>query len=134
MRKAVKKKWLEALRSGEYKQGKRTLRRIEADGGYSYCCLGVLCDLAVKEGVIEPPKVAGTRTEYGNFEANLSEWGSTGALPSKVVEWAFTKKEVKRHGKVELTDPRPGNVYLSAWNDQRDADFPTIADLIEEHL
>lgn len=42
-----------ALRSGEYKQGTRTLC---ADG--QYCCMGVAADLAVKNGVgewLKPP-------------------------------------------------------------------------------
>lgn len=43
----IKKRWVEALRSGEYSQGKGALRAQSAD---SYCCLGVLCDLAVKDG------------------------------------------------------------------------------------
>lgn len=34
----IKQKWLDALRSGEYKQGKGRLR----DGNGAYCCLGVL--------------------------------------------------------------------------------------------
>jgi len=38
MPKAVKERWLKALRSGEYKQGQGMLR--DAEGGY--CCLGVL--------------------------------------------------------------------------------------------
>lgn len=36
-----KKKWIEALRSGEYRQGTHCLRSIEN----KYCCLGVACDL-----------------------------------------------------------------------------------------
>ena len=40
----MKAKWVEALRSGEYKQGKGALRR---EG--MFCCLGVLCDLHSKE-------------------------------------------------------------------------------------
>ena len=39
--KKVKKKWLEALRSGKYKQGKNELIKA-TNGGFSYCCLGVL--------------------------------------------------------------------------------------------
>lgn len=35
-----KKKWLKALRSGEYKQGKNYLRK-----GDEFCCIGVLCDI-----------------------------------------------------------------------------------------
>lgn len=34
------KRWLEALRSGEYKQGRGMLRSQNG-----YCCLGVVCDL-----------------------------------------------------------------------------------------
>lgn len=41
MDKEVKVKWLEALRSGEYKQGKLALHDI---GDNTYCCLGVLCE------------------------------------------------------------------------------------------
>ena len=134
MRKAVKKKWLEALRSGEYKQGKRTLRRIEPDGGYSYCCLGVLCDLAVKEGVIEQPKLEGNRTVYGSWDTDTNDWGSTAALPSKVVDWAFTKKEIQHQGRPDLADPRPNGIHLSYWNDQRDKNFDEISDLIEVQL
>jgi hypothetical protein len=36
----VKSKWLEALRSGKYKQGQRRLRTAD-----KFCCLGVLCDV-----------------------------------------------------------------------------------------
>ncbi len=38
--KEFKEKWLKALRSGEYKQGKRTLRKDDL-----FCCLGVACDI-----------------------------------------------------------------------------------------
>jgi hypothetical protein len=38
--------WTAALRSGEFKQGIATLRRMSADGEEHYCCLGVLCVVA----------------------------------------------------------------------------------------
>lgn len=38
MNKIAKKKWVDALRSGRYKQGKQTLKSSNG-----YCCLGVLC-------------------------------------------------------------------------------------------
>lgn len=41
MKEEIKRDWLIALRSGEYKQGKRQLRNCE-DGEWAYCCLGVL--------------------------------------------------------------------------------------------
>jgi hypothetical protein len=40
MNKEYKQKWIDALRSGKYKQGKGCLR-----SGDNYCCLGVLCDI-----------------------------------------------------------------------------------------
>lgn len=41
MKKEWADKWVEALRSGEYAQGRMALRTHS-----SYCCLGVLCDIA----------------------------------------------------------------------------------------
>lgn len=41
MKAVWKKRWLKALRSGEYKQGVGYLKN-----GDEFCCLGVLCDLA----------------------------------------------------------------------------------------
>lgn len=38
----LKKKWVRALRSGRYKQGRNALRTHLG----SYCCLGVLCKVA----------------------------------------------------------------------------------------
>jgi hypothetical protein len=48
MKKALKAKWVSALRSGLYKQTQGTLHRISARGNYSYCCLGVLCEISPK--------------------------------------------------------------------------------------
>lgn len=45
MNKELKQKWVAALRSGEYKQGKGKLLYHE-NGETSYCCLGVLCEVA----------------------------------------------------------------------------------------
>jgi hypothetical protein len=42
----VKQKWLEALRSGKYKQGSAFLHP-KAD---EFCCLGVLCDVIDNKG------------------------------------------------------------------------------------
>ncbi len=40
------KTWIEALRSGQYNQGKGYLKKIFKSDLYAqYCCLGVLCDL-----------------------------------------------------------------------------------------
>lgn len=40
MKATIKRRWLKALRSGKYKQGKEVLYDETDD---SYCCIGVLC-------------------------------------------------------------------------------------------
>ena len=45
MNSVIKKKWLNALRSGEYKQGQECLKNSEG----AYCCLGVLCRITGNE-------------------------------------------------------------------------------------
>lgn len=47
---AFKKQWVQALQSGEYKQGNGTLREAQYNeditvAGYVFCCLGVACDI-----------------------------------------------------------------------------------------
>jgi hypothetical protein len=40
--------WIEALESGEYRQGRGSLRTYDD----KYCCLGVACDLLVQKDVL----------------------------------------------------------------------------------
>jgi hypothetical protein len=72
-------KWIIALESGEYTQGVGALKENN-----KYCCLGVLCELAVKEGIIQPPTLDMDDTyQYGSHQT----W-STETLPDEVIEWA----------------------------------------------
>lgn len=44
MNRAIRDKWVAALRSGSYRQGSRVLHRLGGVGERdSFCCLGVLC-------------------------------------------------------------------------------------------
>lgn len=44
--KELKSKWLEALKSGEYKQGQGALKEISLETGETkHCCLGVLAEV-----------------------------------------------------------------------------------------
>jgi len=48
-----KEAWLKALRSGEYKKGKKVLAtRAKDKPDFSYCCLGVLCEVEKTESII----------------------------------------------------------------------------------
>lgn len=71
---AIQQKWVDALRSGEYKQGAGRLRYSDDN---SFCCLGVLCELAAQAGVIGP---------YDPLEGRYD--GASATLPPSVMGWA----------------------------------------------
>lgn len=111
----VKQKWVAALRSGEFNQVCETLRD-DADDGTSpcFCCLGVLCELAARDGVIKPWN--------GLYDGAVAE------LPESVRTWA------------ELDDSCGncvdiGEIYqtLAEHNDDG-CTFSAIADAIEAQL
>ncbi len=46
MNKKLKAKWIRALKSGEYQQGRAFLRKVKRGGESArHCCLGVLCEI-----------------------------------------------------------------------------------------
>lgn len=118
----VKAAWVKALRSGEYKQGKDVLRNPKDD---TYCCLGVLCELAVADGVV-------TREDKESFSVYAaSDDDYSMAIPPEAVRiWAGMEYHNPRLGVDKDGDP-----VMASWqNDHMNADFNRIADLIEEHL
>ena len=82
MKAEIKKLWTDALRSGEYKQGYGMLRSKEDE----FCCLGVLCELAVKAGVIPPAEQSPyhDRYQYQDASTGLEDM----VLTWPVCEWA----------------------------------------------
>jgi hypothetical protein len=109
----VKRKWVDALRSGDYEQGMNRLRR-----GNRYCCLGVLCSVAIPgewrrdHSRTEGDDVFIFRTPDGDVEYSISD--NSGILTG-----------------IGLTEPQEAD--LITMNDKQDADFNKIADYIEEH-
>lgn len=82
--KEVMRKWVEALESGDYQQGTGQLEII-THGSHRYCCLGVLCHLAVQEGVIQPEQVV---EEDGVVVYPDEPYSNGETLPSEVMKWA----------------------------------------------
>lgn len=122
----IKKQWVEALRSGEYKQGYRTLARLtDDDSGKEYCCLGVLCELAVKEGII---------TKRVLQDDSIVTYGSDSSyLPAKVWRWAgLDSNDNPKNPEVNTQDINER--YLGNINDSEEVDFNGIADIIERKL
>lgn len=115
MNQRIKRKWLEALRSGEYVQGRDRLLTPSADGD-SFCCLGVLCELHAQE--------------TGGVWTGQTYMHNRGALPRPVALWAG----------LDARDPIVSDMKLSSHNDgtgllqHKPKSFRRIADLIEKHL
>lgn len=76
----VKKMWIDALESGEYKQGQGQLRTAASN---KFCCLGVLSDLAYKAGVIDEPELI-DGDSFSGWRYDETACG----LPPVVGEWA----------------------------------------------
>lgn len=118
----VKQLWIEALRSGKFKQAQG---RLKTENGY--CCLGVLCELHRRE-------VGGTEWKrYSSEEGKYIYDGHIMDLPWSVVSWADLDQSDPR-----IIDAFIGDVYLhsekmSGLNDSGET-FGTIATLIEEKL
>lgn len=103
----LKAKWIEALRSGKYKQGSHSLRR-----GDAYCCLGVLCDVAGEQ----------VAHVYKTYEGDLYAFGQFG-------ETAFLPRILRETAQI----PTGTAWELVALNDAGQS-FSEIADYIEAHL
>ena len=116
MKEIVKNKWVKALRSGEYDQGKNRLLTVHDNDSKSFCCLGVLCELHAQETGGHWEKERGLKWEYR---------GQEGVLPGSVMEWS---------GVSNVNGRATGlNGSLILMNDSGDYDFNQIADLIAKH-
>ena len=133
MRPEIKKLWTDALRSGEYKQGKSSLiiyhlNSIKEDGmdinfvpnqddlkNASYCCLGVLCDLYRKHTGI-------------NMWKRMSFDDGLGLPPKIVLEWAG----LKDNNPIVIFQDK--SYTLSSLNDHEKLNFNQIADIIDQQL
>jgi hypothetical protein len=116
----VKELWLDRLENGDIPQTTNKLADLE--GGR--CCLGVLCDIAVEEGVINPPVVDDDRLMYDNEIA---------VLPPKVMEWSGL--EHNNGGFALNPEEKPDYIddALSYRNDTGKT-FPEIAQIIRERF
>lgn len=142
----VMEQWVKALESGEYPQAKNTLHRLvpyagEADPlmddeskSVGFCCLGVLCDLAAKAGIVKAE-------EYGDpaISANgraVSYNGAESFLPKEVKDWAgldSTNPYVRHNRAITEEQDYVVNTKLSDLNDLDGKDFGYIAQVIREN-
>jgi len=137
----LKPKWLAALRSGEYEQGQRKLRKND-----KYCCLGVLCDIMPEIGWDAVP-YPGEAYRAFDIESS-SSIGSISSMPGeRMLALAGLGKDslVKRPslpGGQEVSceasvDPQATLINMNDGADnffENPQSFEQIADWIEENL
>ena len=124
--------WLQWLRDPANKQGRSLLCRISPEGEKSYCCLGGLCEIAIRHGVIPPGKArfrpgSGDGTKevvYGTGDGT-----STLLLPKDVADAAGMIGQ-EQVGMRHTINPVADGVALAGVNDDK-VSFDQIADLIE---
>ena len=119
MNKDIKKLWVNALLSGEYKQGKGILK----DLNNKFCCLGVLCEIHSKQH----PEIKFIK----NVNSSDPFWlylKHTDGLPSEVITWA---KFTLRDSKIGINNIKD---TLIEHNDCHNHSFEEIGNAINEQL
>lgn len=125
--------WVDALRSGNYRQSKGRLNRLiegrrdnplDQDQKVGMCCLGVLCHLAAEAGVVRAER-SGELMRYDE---------ETHVLPARVMQWAgFVTNnpfvDYPRGATYEVDGPL--SEPLTILNDETGLTFSEIADAIE---
>lgn len=121
--KEARKLVAEALRSGEYIQGRYLLCRVSpTTGEQTYCCLGVACEVYNK--VVEPIAI---ETVANGLGSNCKMYDNRNTLlPEKVREWlGFRLANGKFYGDSWKLNS------LAVCNDQDKYTFDQLADLFE---
>ena len=152
MKEKIKTLWTEALRSGEYAQGREQLKTdAPANTGHKdkFCCLGVLTDLYCKDKGV-------SWEEATELARNPDEWNKTEAIsymPECVASWAgFLESELSDQGddgidvRLLTLEHEDRSKYYSSCNASTINDsymrnpaashgnFDDIADLVEGNL
>ena len=130
---AVKKKWLKALRSGEFQQGRGRLRDWKEDGSRCYCCLGVLAEITKSEK--HTGRCDAALNGVNLLSGAMAEFAGFGSDISPSVPVAIARKHIKDEKMVNLFDSMERDseqVELWKLNDRYRIDFAGLADIIEE--
>lgn len=118
MKKEIAEKWIEALESGEYGQTKEVLHD---DNGF--CCLGVLCNVAQKEGLGKWDRFD-QHSPFAFQPVGEDADPEETMLPRDIRDWAGMKS----------TDGTRGGKRKELWklNDESGFNFKRIANIIRK--
>jgi len=125
----ARKEWVEALRSGKYKQGTGTLHTKLPDDSEEFCCLGVACDLFY-------PKCDVIKVENENSDM-VSYDGQGGTLPIAIAKHLGFETTGNRFQnlivKIESGIYKGSSVGITILNDNG-MTFGQLAQIIENDL
>lgn len=123
-----RKAWLEALRSGKFRQ---TTGKLKSRNG-AYCCLGVLCEVAEV-----PKRWNGFDYTYGVEDDKDYYAVSDTALPTMAMEWLGVKDGAPHLATPVIVKDKDGDVHretnLIELNDTYGWSFEQIADAVEKN-
>lgn len=132
---AVMEMWVTALTSGRYQQGPGALQIIGLDGARQFCCLGVLCELAIEAGVLPEARVeedeVGDKTAY---YGQTDEIRSDLTLPYSVIEWAGLTECDPNVPWGNDEDDQPVVASMSMLNDTYEQTFDQLAAVVKENF
>lgn len=118
--------WVDALVSGDYKQGVGALGAWGPFGIKKYCCLGVACEVAMLNGLkLRRVMRQGGITVYGDEDS---------VLPQEVQDWyGLESSNPALLGAPEVSwDSYDEAIECSSLNDERGYTFEEIAELIRD--
>lgn len=123
----VQKMWVDALRSGEYKQGHGALH-LKYPKGDKFCCLGVACDLFQKHG---PGNLIVTEDEDDWSSETQVKYNCTSGMPPRQVQtWLGISGEFM----TELANMNDGSIDADTGDRLPKRRFSTIANRIEKEF
>lgn len=113
---------VDALRSGEYAQCTGALRR----GNDTYCCLGVGCEVAIKNGLdLRVEFIQGALGGHYEYDHSMSQW------PLKVADWYGFEGMWRQNPVLGTTDDGRVDLTMVGANDDFGWDFERIAAALE---
>lgn len=124
MKKEIMELWTAALRSGNYKQGKQSLKDLNGN----YCVLGVLCEISGL-GSWKDYNSAKLKFHY-RVDTSITVFTASEGIQPPVIEWAgITPLHLYSFCPVEINNEK---TTLTTINDSGKS-FNEIADIIEQN-
>ena len=118
------RKWVTALRSGQYAQGKMVLHEVTPEGD-KFCCLGLACKLYADEHDDILVQIEDEQGAAGRERTVTVYGGKVRLLPDSVCEWLGLRDTNGTFGGTDVKWDA-----LTSMNDRGDS-FDDIADVIE---